>query len=226
MIIRTSYYMIADSRVNNGVDTYWNQEWFPEWANTRTFIHIPDQKRGYGPEPHYHDMDEFWLFITNGRGEAWLDGATFEVTHNTAVYTPMGVIHRFQMFTDFATASVVTRLERQKRPAHILVEEDGPPVPTIPGFVIPGGSNTGPFPNRGPRCPLSELRLVTFGAGEGLGETELSLNEHWLVVNGTVQLAVDGLEVELSQGDLALLRAGAVRRIHSHEGGCVALARE
>ena len=226
MIVRTSNYMIVDGKVNGSGDVYWNQEWFPEWAATRTFMHSPDQKRGYGPEPHYHDMDEFWLFITEGQGEAWLDGVTFDLIHNTVVYTPMGVVHRFQMFAGFGTASIITRLERQKRPTHILVEQDGPPIPTIPGFVIPGGSNTGPFRDRGPRCPLSELRLVTFAAGEGLGESELSLNEHWLVVDGALQLAVNGLEVELSPGDLALLRAGAVRRIGSDEGGQVALARE
>ena len=39
----------------------------------------------------------------------------------------MGVIHRFQMFTDFDNLAIVTPLERRKRATHILVDEDGPP---------------------------------------------------------------------------------------------------
>ena len=76
-------------------------------------------------------------------------------------------------------------------------------------------------------CPLSELRLITFGAGERVNEERLSHNEHWLVVGGAIHLAVDGsLEIELVQGDVALLRAGAVREIWANGGARVVLARE
>ena len=81
----------------------------------------PAGRPGGGAEPHYHDADEVWIFAS-GHGEAWVDGTTYDVTPNTAVYTPMGTVHRFQMFTDFYNASVVTRLERQKRADHLLVE--------------------------------------------------------------------------------------------------------
>ena len=47
----------------------------------------------------------------------------------------------------------------------------------------------------------------------------------WLSV-GRSDLTVDGLELELSGEDLALLKAGAVRKISSAEGARVVLARE
>ena len=68
--------------------------------------------------------------------------------------------------------------------------------------------------------------MVTFGAGEGIEEAPLTCNEHWLIVGGTINLTVDGLEFELSGEDLALLKAGAVRKICSAEGARVVLARE
>ena len=232
MIIENQHYMIRSGNSNN---IYWEQGIYPDWTALNAFRHFPDQQIGTGVEPHYHDNDEMWLF-TAGRGEVWLDDQRFEITPNTLVYTPMGVVHRFQMFTGYENNAIVTRLERQKRPTHILVEESGPPVPTVPGFIVPGERNTGPIPNRGSRCPLSEWRAVTFQPGsdlsecperhESIDEVPLTCNEHWLVVGGTINLTVDGLEFELSSEDLAMLKAGAVRKISSAEGARAVLARE
>ena len=222
MIIENQHYMIRSGNSNN---IYWEQGIYPDWTALSAFRHFPDQQIGTGVEPHYHDNDELWLF-TAGRGEVWLNDQRFEITPNTIVYTPMGVVHRFQMFTGYENNAIVTRLERQKRPIHILVEESGPPIPTVPGFVVPGESNSGPIPNRGSRCPLSEWRVITFDPGEGIDEAPLTCNEHWLIVGGTINLTVDGLEIELSNEDLAILKAGAVRQIHSTEGARAVLARE
>ena len=222
MIIENQNYMIRSGNSNN---IYWEQGIYPDWTALNAFRHFPDQQIGTGVEPHYHDNDEMWLF-TAGRGEVWLDDQRFEITPNTIVYTPMGIVHRFQMFTDYENNAIVTQLERQKRPIHILVEEVGPPIPTVPGFVVPGENNTGPLPNRGARCPLSEWRVVTFGPGEEIDEMPLTCNEHWLVVGGTINLTVDGLEIELSSEDLALLKSGVVRKVSSAEGARVVLARE
>ena len=222
MIIENQHYMIRSGNSNN---IYWEQGIYPDWTALSAFRHFPDQQIGTGVEPHYHDNDELWLF-TAGRGEVWLDDQRFEITPNTLVYTPMGVVHRFQMFTDYENNAIVTRLERQKRPTHILVEESGPPIPTVPGFIVPGESNTGPIPDRGSRCPLSEWRVITFDPSEGIDEAPLTCNEHWLIVGGTINLTVDGLEIELSGEDLAMLKAGAVRQIYSTEGARAVLARE
>ena len=145
MIIRDSNYMIISENSNN---IYWEQGVYPDWTALSAFRDFPNQRIGTGVEPHYHDNDELWLF-TAGRGEVWLDEQRFEITPNTMVYTPMGVVHRFQMFTDYGNNAIVTRLEREQRPTHIRVEEAGVPLPTVPGFVIPGDRNNGPFPNRG-----------------------------------------------------------------------------
>ena len=222
MIIENQHYMIRSGNSNN---IYWEQGIYPDWTALSAFRHFPDQRIGTGVEPHYHDNDELWLF-TAGRGEVWLNDQCFEITPNTLVYTPMGVVHRFQMFTGYENNAIVTRLERQKRPIHILVEESGPPIPTVPGFIVPGDSNTGPIAHRGSRCPLSEWRAITFSAGEEVDKERLTCNEHWLVVEGTINLTIDGLEFELAGEDLAMLKAGAVRKIRSAEGARVILARE
>ena len=222
MIIRTDRYVIISYNSNN---VYWEEGLYPVWTAFNAIRYFPVEQRGTGVEPHYHDGDEIWLF-TSGKGEVWLDGEVFDVTPNTVVYTPMGVVHRFQMFTDFGNTALVTRLERQKRPIHILVEEAGPPEPTVPGFVVSGDRNKGPFAAPGPRCPLSELRLVSLGPRDGVEEGHLSTNEHWLVREGSVCLTVDGFEVELSMGDVALLQADVVRRLWSDKGARVVLARE
>ena len=155
-----------------------------------------------------------------------MDGQSFEITPNTAVYTPMGVVHRFQAFTDFDNLAIVTRLEGQKRGIHLLVEENGLPVPTVPGFVVRGDENDGPFPDRGSRCPLSELRLIALNARDGIGEDTLSCHEYWVVAEGTCELCVDGFSVEMSPGDTALLRAGSTRQLHSAENARLVVARE
>jgi mannose-6-phosphate isomerase-like protein (cupin superfamily) len=222
MIVNTPRYMI---RSLNSNDVYWEQEIYPAWTPLRTYRPFPNQRRGAGVEPHYHDADEIWLF-TSGRGEVWLNDQRFPVTPNTVVYTPMGTVHRFQMFTDFENVAMVTRLERQRRPIHITVEEDGPPVPSVPGFVVPGEQNRGPIAQRGTRCPLSELRLVELAAGDGVDAATIPTNEHWAVVAGSVRLAVEDLEVELVPGDVALLRAGTRRLLAAERGARLALARE
>jgi len=148
------------------------------------------------------------------------------VKPNTTVYTPMGSVHRFHMFTDFDNSSVVTRLERQKRPGHLYRETDGPPVPTVPGFVLPGDENHGPIADRGPRCPFTELRTVEFAAGEAVQRAQLAGNEHWLAKEGGLLLEVDGFEVELLPGDVAMMRAGATRSLRCPRGAKAALVRE
>jgi mannose-6-phosphate isomerase-like protein (cupin superfamily) len=218
--------MIAQSRDCAIVSksTPWDEDRYPEWAKLRLFRNTPNQKTGHGVEPHYHDCDEFWLFVS-GEGEAWLDGESFPVSPNTLVYTPMGTLHRFQMFTDFTTVDAVSRHEGLKRRTHIRVDQHGPPVPTVPGFWVAGARNAGPFRDRGARCPVSELRVTTLAANsEDLAP--VTVTEYWLPLQGTIQLTVGDLTAELFEGDVAMLRAGTTRRLRSREGAQVALARE
>lgn len=222
MIIRNSHYFILSQNSNSH---YWEQAIYPDWTPFRIIRHFPDQRIGSGVEPHYHDCDEIWLFSA-GHGEVWLDEERFAITPNTLVYTPMGVVHHFQMYASGENNALVTRLERQQRPIHILVEEEGPPVRTVPGFVVPGAQNTGPLADPGPRSPCQELRMVTLAAGVEAAQGQLAENEHWLVLEGALHLALDQGEVELYKGDVALLRAGLVRRVWSARGARVVLVRE
>jgi mannose-6-phosphate isomerase-like protein (cupin superfamily) len=222
VIVTGERYVVVSENSNRD---YFVDSIYPDWTPVIGFHCHSRQGAGVGVEPHYHDCDEIWLF-TVGRGEVWLDGHIYEISPNTVVYTPMGVVHRFQMFTEFENNSLVTRLERHARRRHILVEEDGPPEPTVPGFVVGGPLNAGPFADPGRRCPLREFRAITFAKHQELGDAVLSTNEHWAVRDGEIEITIDGLPVRLWPGDVALLRTGAVRGVRSDTGAHVVLARE
>ena len=208
----------------NSNDDYWGKTKSPDWTVVGSIKHYPTEGMGTGVEPHYHDADEVWIFV-GGRGEAWIDGRLYELTDNTAVYTPMGAIHRFQMFTEYDNVSVVTKLERRKRDTHLFPEEHGTPVPTVPGFVLPGAENNGPIAIRGERCPFTELRLVDLEPGGEVEEEVLDANEHWVVILGTVRVEANGTSADLTVGDVAMLRRATRRRITADVGARLALAR-
>ena len=222
MILRGNRFEI---RSKNSNLVYWEQEEFPSWTALNCLRLFTTAPSGHGVEPHYHDSDEIWLF-RSGRGEVWVGGEKREVTPNTMVYTPMGVVHRFQMFEPYENTAIVTRLEGKKRAAHILVEDD-PPVPAAEGFVVPGVENQGPLAAPGSRCPLSEFREIHFDAGETLAAgAPLQVNEHWLVSGGEIELSVDGAQALLVEEDVALMKAGAVRAVRALTKGRAVLVRE
>lgn len=222
MIIKNSNYWIISKNSNT---VYWGEESSPDWTAINSFMRHPTDKAGVKNEPHYHDADEVWIFAT-GRGQVWLDDKLYDVTPNTLVYTPMGSIHGFQMSTEFNNVSVVTRLERQKRARHVLESMDGPPVPTVPGFIIAGNENNGPIKYTGMRCPFTEMRHMDLEAGTSFNLTKLKNNEHWLVDIGKIQLSVDGTDVELVQGDVAMVKTDALRQISTTDYARVCLVQE
>ena len=219
MVIDEPHFTILSHDSNQ---TYWEQDVFPDWTALNCYRHYPDGAIGTGVEPHYHDNDELWLF-TSGRGEVWLDGVRHEITPNTLVYTPMGCVHQFQMFTSYENNAIVTRLEGKRRPLHLTVAEYGPPEPTVPGFVVSGDRNTGPITDPGTRCPIAEWRLQRNEDVNVLGATVLSRHEHWMVLSGTLQLEVEGRSVSLEPGDIALLRAGVTRLASMQDYGARAV---
>ena len=228
MIIRDHNYMVLSNQSNDVSAAlqgllHWDEEFYPSWAAIIAF-HLFPQQTGQGVEPHYHDNDEFWLF-TAGRGEVWLDGENFSCSPNTVVYTPKGSVQRFQMFTDGEIVALATRFEGQRRAGHLLVETDGHPEPSGSGLVLAGPQNLGSFPERDPHCPLSELRVIS-GDAEAPEEGLAFVNEYWLILSGTLHLAIGGFEVELARGDLAVLRKGVGRRLRFRESTRLALARE
>ena len=222
MIFSDASYMVVSKNV---FPSAWDEHLYPEWAKIRLLRHTPAQRQGNGVEPHYHDCDEYWHFIT-GYGEAWVDGQLYEITPNTTVYTPMGVVHRFQMFTDFDTVDAPTLHEgRKRRSGHLIVKDDGIPTPTASGFVVAGACNDGSFPDRGPRSPLSELRTIAIPS-DSTEEEQLSSNEHWVILEGAAHLTLEATEFELLEGDVALLKSGLFRRISFSSGARAVVARE
>ena len=225
MVLRGDRHVIVSESVNRG---YWTGGHYPEsWTPVSVFKRYDQEPKGSGVEPHYHDGDEFWLFA-EGEGEVWLGDRAYPITPNTAVYTPRGVVHRFQMFTEFQNNALVTRLEGRQRQGHLVPAVEGEPHAAAAPIIVGGEQNDGPFPERGPRCPLSELRAVTVAAGEAVADLNgtAAANEHLLVLGGDVELTVDGVTVMLARGDVAFLMAGTSRRVASPDGARVALARE
>jgi mannose-6-phosphate isomerase-like protein (cupin superfamily) len=95
MIVNHADYMILSANANTPFWEHWEAEPYPQWAALTGIAHVP-VTHTYAIEPHYHDCDEFWLLI-EGDGEAWMDNRVYQYTANTAVYNPMGVIHRHQV---------------------------------------------------------------------------------------------------------------------------------
>ena len=222
MIVRKTEHWLISSNSNSLLQSPGR---YPDWTAMNGCWPSQNQKVYHGIWSHYHDYDEIWLF-TDGYGEGWQDGRSYPITPNTLIYNPMGCVHRFQMRTESDVVTFLTPSERRDRTGIILVEEHGPPVPTVPGYVVPGDENVGPIPQRGPRCPLSELRTVAFAAGEGVDDSPILANEHWVALSGTLRLTIAQNEIALSQGDVALLRAGVVRSVRAEEQASAALARE
>ncbi len=228
MIIRNDNCMVLSNESNDvsaalGGLLHWDEKLYPNWAAIIAF-HLFPQQIGHGVEPHYHDNDEFWLF-TSGEGEVWLEGDSFPCVGGTVVYTPRGSVQRFQMFTDGELVALATRFEGRRRAGHLLVQTDGIPEPTGNGFVVAGQQNLGSFPDRDSRCPLSELRVVSADTEASMDGVARS-NEYWLMLSGSLHLAIDEFEVDLARGDLAILREGSDRRVQLQEGARLALARE
>jgi mannose-6-phosphate isomerase-like protein (cupin superfamily) len=218
MILLTADGVFASGDANR----YW-ADFFPEWAALTTFIGCE-----HGPsviEPHYHDNDEFWLWVS-GEGKARLNhGPQVPFAPGTVVYCPMGAVHEFTSPTAQYNIGVTTRLQGLKRPLHLHVDEHGSPAHTAEGFIVDGAGNHGVLSN-GTECPLAELRLIEAAAGHTLATDVAGANEYWLVVSGTLALKTDTLSSQLGPRDLVVLREGAHRQLQASDTSLVALARE
>ena len=171
MIVKGDGYIVASANENTD---YWGGDLFPQWASIRTLMYFPRQPVGHGPEPHYHDCDEFWMFVA-GRGHLWLDGKEYEFTPGTVAYNPMGAVHEFHSYTEVETVAVTTPLERKKRPVHVHVDEDGPPEPTVQPFVASGDREHGSVQGQGDEVPSQRIARRQLRSGrrrEGGGHLE------------------------------------------------------
>ncbi|MCW1922718.1 cupin domain-containing protein [Luteolibacter arcticus] len=51
---------------------------------------------GGGPPPHWHDHQDEWFYVVDGRAEFFKDGVWTEVPVGTAVFIPRGAVHAFR----------------------------------------------------------------------------------------------------------------------------------
>ncbi len=214
---------------------YWEPSVYPSWSRLNIVRLFSDQEPGRSAEPHFHDVDEYWLFA-NGYGEVGLGAERFEVTPNTVVYTPPGVVHRFVMYTPSNIAAVVRRLLGNERTGHLwafnpALGNTGPGSLSFnvldgyvdahdtvdvaargDAFLVPGVDNDG-RPWSSGAGPLSELRWL---AGQALDQ----LREPWrvtgsqalMVAAGSVRLRHEHGLIEMVPGDLVLARDGTQLR--------------
>ncbi len=137
MLLRNAGITAISSDLNNS--RYWEPSIYPSWSRLNVFTLIAGKPPGWGPEPHFHDIDEYWLFV-GGFGEVGLGESRFEVTPNSVVHTPPGVVHRFVMYTPSTVVAAVGRLSGLERTGHLwpFNPERGRPPGAMP-FDMPVG---------------------------------------------------------------------------------------
>ena len=55
---------------------------------------------GYGPGLHYHDREDEWFYIIEGRVSFFMNGDWTELLPGDCVYSPRGSVHGFKNNTD------------------------------------------------------------------------------------------------------------------------------
>ena len=55
---------------------------------------------GGGPGPHYHDREDEWFYIVEGRVSFFMNGTWTDLSPGDCVYSPRGSVHGFKNNTD------------------------------------------------------------------------------------------------------------------------------
>ena len=55
---------------------------------------------GGGPGPHYHDREDEWFYIVEGRVSFFMNGIWADLSPGDCVYSPRGSVHGFKNNTD------------------------------------------------------------------------------------------------------------------------------
>jgi quercetin dioxygenase-like cupin family protein len=58
---------------------------------------------GGGPGPHYHDREDEWFYIVEGRVSFFMNGTWTDLSPGDFVYSPRGSVHGFKNNTDQPT---------------------------------------------------------------------------------------------------------------------------
>ena len=62
---------------------------------------------GGGPPPHWHDNEDEWFYVVEGRAEFFQDGVWTEVPAGTAVFMPRGTVHAFRNAGDTPLKQII-----------------------------------------------------------------------------------------------------------------------
>ena len=62
---------------------------------------------GCGPPPHWHDREDEWFLVLEGKADFFKDGAWSEVPAGTAVFAPRGSVHAFRNAGDTALKQII-----------------------------------------------------------------------------------------------------------------------
>lgn len=62
---------------------------------------------GGGPPPHWHDHEDEWFLVLEGRAEFFKDGVWQAVPEGSAVFAPRGSVHAFRNAGDTTLRQVI-----------------------------------------------------------------------------------------------------------------------
>jgi quercetin dioxygenase-like cupin family protein len=62
------------------------------------FLNVTDP--GSGPPPHWHEKEDEWFHVLEGRAEFLSDGVWTEVPAGSSVFVPRGAVHSFRNVGD------------------------------------------------------------------------------------------------------------------------------
>lgn len=62
----------------------------------RVAMFYSETQPGGGPPPHWHDREDEWFLVLEGRAEFFLEGVWREVPMGTALFAPRGQVHTFR----------------------------------------------------------------------------------------------------------------------------------
>jgi len=62
---------------------------------------------GGGPPPHWHEREDEWFLVLEGRMHFLLEGEWREVAPGTAVFAPRGSVHTFQNIGDTTSKMLI-----------------------------------------------------------------------------------------------------------------------
>lgn len=78
-----------------------------EETGGRYTMFLSEAAPGCGPPLHWHEVDDEWFFVLDGKAEFYKEGEWTEVPPGTAVFIPHGCIHSFRNAGDTPLKQII-----------------------------------------------------------------------------------------------------------------------